>query len=45
MTGDDEMPVADKPFHGWRLLGVVAVVFVFLALVSLAISWFVTPTL
>jgi len=45
MTGDDATSAREKPFHGWRLLGVVAVVFVFLALLSLAISWVVTPTL
>ena len=40
-----DSPDATKRFHGWRLLGVIAVVVVVLAAVSFVVDWAVVGPL
>jgi len=37
----EELAYANRPFHGWRLLGVIAVVVVVLAVISALVDWWV----
>ena len=42
----DETPTEDdRKFHGWRLLGVLAIVVVTIAVVSVIVDWLVLGSL
>ena len=42
----DETPTEDdRKFHGWRLLGVLAIVVVAIAVVSVIVDWLVLGSL